>query len=220
MRILVIEDHVLLAQCLAVSLRQEDHAVHVTAPASDAEVVEAASAFDPTLVLLDLDFGDGRTGLPLIGPLSELGAWVVMLTGVTDRMRLAECVEAGAVGIIDKTVRFDKLLDALAEIAGLGALMSTSQRQELLAELRRYRAQLRRRLRPFEKLTQRERQVLRHLQAGLNSEEIAQRDFVSITTVRTQIRAILQKLGVRSQLSAVAAARDADRLTQSGQGAA
>ena len=41
---------------------------------------------------------------------------------------------------------------------------------------------------------------------GLNAEEIAQAHFVAVTTVRSQIRSVLQKLGVRSQLAAVALA--------------
>ena len=53
-------------------------------------------------------------------------------------------------------------------------------------------------------LTDRERVVLHHLMEGRSAEEIAPLDYVSVTTVRTQIRHILQKLGVHSQLAAVA----------------
>ena len=44
---------------------------------------------------------------------------------------------------------------------------------------------------------------------GMSAEEIAEADFVALTTIRSQIRAILQKLGVRSQLAAVAKANRA-----------
>jgi DNA-binding NarL/FixJ family response regulator len=46
--------------------------------------------------------------------------------------------------------------------------------------------------------------VLAALVEGLSAEEIADAHFVALTTVRSQIRAVLQKLGVRSQLAAVA----------------
>ena len=52
--------------------------------------------------------------------------------------------------------------------------------------------------------------VLAELVEGHCAEEIAQAEFVSISTVRSQIKAILQKLGVSSQLAAVALARRAD----------
>ena len=48
--------------------------------------------------------------------------------------------------------------------------------------------------------------MLAALTQGLSADEIAQAHFVALTTVRSQIRSILQKLGVRSQLAAVALA--------------
>jgi len=53
-------------------------------------------------------------------------------------------------------------------------------------------------------LTCRERAVLRHMVEGLSAEQIAAVDYVTVATVRSQIRSILSKLGVRSQLAAVA----------------
>ena len=58
----------------------------------------------------------------------------------------------------------------------------------------------------FDRLTKREALVLGELIDGLSAEEIAEVHFVALTTVRSQIRAVLQKLGVRSQLAAVALA--------------
>jgi DNA-binding NarL/FixJ family response regulator len=55
-------------------------------------------------------------------------------------------------------------------------------------------------------LTQREREVLRSLVSGRRAAEIAEADFVSVTTVRNQIQSILTKLGAHSQLEAVAIA--------------
>ena len=69
-------------------------------------------------------------------------------------------------------------------------------REALLDELRIERAGRQRALSPFERLTQRERCVLAALVDGLSAEEIAESQFVALTTVRSQIRAVLQKLGV------------------------
>lgn len=55
-------------------------------------------------------------------------------------------------------------------------------------------------------LSGRERVVLHHLMEGRSAEEIADLDYVAVTTVRTQIRSLLQKLGCKSQLAAVALA--------------
>jgi two-component system nitrate/nitrite response regulator NarL len=64
----------------------------------------------------------------------------------------------------------------------------------------------RQRLAPFEQLTVREHEVLLALTLGHSAEEIAEAHYVSITTVRSHIRSILTKLGVNSQLAAVALA--------------
>ena len=57
-------------------------------------------------------------------------------------------------------------------------------------------------------LTLREREVLAALEEGKNAEGIAQQFVVSVGTVRSHIRAVLTKLGVTSQLAAVAKVRD------------
>jgi DNA-binding NarL/FixJ family response regulator len=65
------------------------------------------------------------------------------------------------------------------------------------------------RLQLFATLTDREEVVLAELLEGHCAEEIAKTAFVSISTIRSQIKSILQKLGVNSQLAAVALARRA-----------
>lgn len=58
----------------------------------------------------------------------------------------------------------------------------------------------------FEQLSRREREVLLGLMRGSRAKEISQEMFISLPTVRSQIRSVLLKLGVRSQLAAVALA--------------
>jgi len=76
----------------------------------------------------------------------------------------------------------------------------------VLTSLREHRAAERARLAPFERLTTRERIVLGALMDGASAEEIAKSSFVSLATVRSQIRSILEKLSVHSQVAAVALA--------------
>lgn len=60
---------------------------------------------------------------------------------------------------------------------------------------------------PFEGLSARERDVLRQIVDGQQAAAIAKASYVSLATVRTQIRSILMKLDVTSQVAAVALAR-------------
>lgn len=208
--VLIVEDHDLLAQSLVFALRAEGVNAETVKPTTTEVILETAEDLKPTVVLLDLDLG-GEVGssVPLIAPLASFGAQVMMVTGVTDRVRLAECLEAGATGLIDKSTPFENLVQSVQEVVDLGTLIPPVQRQELLAELRRQRTAAREQLAPFERLTSREQHVLVGLMEGKSAEKIAEESFVSLATVRSQIRAILLKLDVNSQLAAVAAARRA-----------
>jgi DNA-binding NarL/FixJ family response regulator len=207
--VLLVDDHALIGQSLTVVLRAAGLTVERCTDVSGAGILEVAARSLPSVVLLDLDVGgELGTTLPLIPQLCTTSR-VLMLTGVSDRVRLAECLEAGAVGIIDKRDPFEQLVGAIHETVVGGVVLPAAHRHELLSELRRERQARTERLRPFTALTRREQEVLAAMLDGLLAERIAQRDVVSLTTVRSQIRAILLKLGVNSQLEAVARARRA-----------
>ena len=65
------------------------------------------------IVLLDLDLGaTAGDGLGLVGPLRERGARVLVVSGSTDRPRLASCLELGAVGVLPKSTPYELLVAA------------------------------------------------------------------------------------------------------------
>lgn len=210
LRLLLVEDHQLLAGTLAMALRQQGLDVETASGPSAGEVVERARDLAPVLVLLDLDLGPPLgNGLDLIGPLIDVGARVVVVTGVTDRARLGRCLEAGASGVISKATEFERLVDDVRAAAEGRPILREDLRHALLAEARTRRRADDQRLAPFRSLSAREQAVLAGLLAGESAEAIARRSYVSLATVRSQIRAILRKLGVSSQLAAVALAREA-----------
>jgi DNA-binding NarL/FixJ family response regulator len=207
MNVLIVEDHELLAGTMAMALRQQGLEVHVAAGPSAAAVTERAGELAP---VLDLDLGSAMgSGLNLIRPLIECGARVVVVTGVADRARLGACIEAGAVGVVSKAAEFSVLTDVVRRAIEGEPLMPEDERQALLAEARHRRRADHDRLAPFDALSPREQDVLVHLLAGESAETIAENTYVSLATVRSHIRAILLKLGVNSQLAAVALARNA-----------
>ncbi len=207
-RVVIVEDHELLATSLALALRQQGLQVDTVAgPGTDA-IVDTVGRLAPALVLLDLELGPNLgSGIDLIRPLIEAGGQVVMMTGVVERERLAACVEAGATGIVSKSAGFAVLVDAVRRAADGEALLTDGQRQDLLHDLRMRRQADRDRWAPFERLSPREQAVLAGLVAGETAEAIASRSYVSLATVRSQIRGILLKLGVTTQLAAVALVR-------------
>lgn len=206
-RVLLVEEHALIATGLQVALSARGWHVEITSAASDGDVIEHARRFQPDCVLLDAHLGYGsRNGLDLIPPLVARGATVVMLTPERRRTSLAECLEAGAVGWIHTTSALDEVDAKLAAVIAGEPIVGRTERAQLLELLRSERATVMRDRERFADLTPREALVLGALAEGRSAEEIAQQHYVALTTVRSQIRSVLQKLGVRSQLAAVAIA--------------
>lgn len=211
-RVLIVEDHAILTEALAAALRLEgfDELATLTGAALTVEqVVDEADRVKPDVVLLDLHLGEDRLGIPMIRPLVERGATVLMLTASKERELLAECLEAGASGLFDKAQPFDQLVEYVRDAAQGITVLKPMAREELLAELRTGRSRRLDRMAPFEQLTTREAEVLAALCDGRVAEEIAASQTLSVATVRSHIRAVLTKLGVNSQLAAVALARRA-----------
>lgn len=212
--VVVVDDHAVMGHALAMALQLQGFdaakALHVHDGLSDDDVINAVrAAGDEPIVLLDLHLGHDRLSTTLIRPLSELGAQVLVLTAEHDAMLLGTCLENGADGVFDKGQPFDQLVDTVHDAVRGWTVMSVSAREELLAGLRAGRKSDERRRAPFESLTDREQDVLRALLAGDSVEAIARSRVVALSTVRSHIKSVLRKLGVNSQLAAVALARDA-----------
>lgn len=210
-RVLVVEEHALIATGLQAALTKHGWDVETTSGPPEWDVIEHALRYQPQCVLLDVHVGYGPgNGFDLIRPLVATGATVVMLTAERRRTILAECLEAGAAGWIRPSAGLADLDAMLSTVIAGGQILGRTERSDLLEHLRVERTNALRDRERFDALTPREARVLGALADGLTAEEIARQHFVALTTVRSQIRAILQKLGVRSQLAAVAVA-DAHR---------
>jgi DNA-binding NarL/FixJ family response regulator len=208
--VLVAEDRQILAESLALGLANEGISSILAMEPDLDRVLRLAAESNPETAIVAMGFGTGMLTEQVIGALTAEGIPTLVMTGGSDRLRLARCVAEGAVGIIEKSSSFAAVAAIIGERADVAGSMSPAELYALQDELRRYRSHVADQRRPFERLTSREREVLRMLTEGLRAEEIAEHSYVSISTVRTQIRAVLTKLGVSSQLAAVAMANRAN----------
>lgn len=206
---MLVEDHRLLADSLSLALRGHGVRTAVARTDHEAMLLGDVAAHGPDLVLLDLDLGPGLDGERLVPALRDLGAQVLVLTGTSDLSRVGRAVEAGALGHLDKAAPFSVVLSTVlgavrGEVVGLSPgrhLALSALRQRRLVQAGSAAA-----LGDFARLSQREGEVLAALCDGSSVELIAAQRVVSTTTVRSQVRAVLTKLGVSSQLAAVARA--------------
>jgi two-component system, NarL family, nitrate/nitrite response regulator NarL len=212
LRILIVEDHVLFAESLELALTVEGYdARRVPLPLEErgtGALVAAMVRLRPRIVLLDLDLGGFGNGMRLIPLLARSGANVLVVTASTDQSRWGEAIWYGARKVLPKSRRLNDILAAVRRINHNLPLMSSEEREELLAHFRRETAERAGRQERFDQLTVRERQVLAHLMRGHTVRDIAQLSVVSEATVRTQVKSILAKLSVTSQLAAVGLAHE------------
>jgi len=212
-RVVIVEDHALFAEALELALTLEQYDVHRLPSEQDgtstSHLLLAAARIRPHVVLLDLDLGRLGDGTRLVTPLSRIGAKVLVVTASTDRALWGECLLAGARQVLLKTRPLTEVLATVRRLSLGLQVISPQEREELVRAFHEGRGEqqlLRRRL---ELLTAREAQVLAHLMDGHPVREIALLSVVSEATVRTQVKSILAKLDVSSQLTAVGMAHRA-----------
>jgi DNA-binding NarL/FixJ family response regulator len=209
----LVEDHALLAEALLVSLSPEGFEVTTVRlpprPEGPDALLNSVLGLSPQVVLLDLDLGPAGDGATLIQPLSRAGCRVVVLTAWADPARWGGCVAAGALTVLTKSTPLHVIVEVIQRVAQGLPVMSRERREQLIALWREARTDDDDRRSRLDRLTPREAHVLGELLQGKRVREVAQEAFVSEATVRTHVKSILAKLGVSSQLAAVALARDA-----------
>jgi DNA-binding NarL/FixJ family response regulator len=212
--VLIIDDHELFSTSLTMALRALGFDAHQIPVARIRDFMSRSTGGPVGLVVLDLDLGrdsDGNWvhGSDLVKDLRGLGWKVLIVSGSVDQPGVAASIAAGAIGSVPKSSTFDRLTNTVVIAADNKPIMTEIEHQRWLALHRRYRAQEVELSRRLSRLSNREREVLELLAEGHRAGSIAERFVVSLTTVRTQIRAILTKLEVNSQLEAVALIRQA-----------
>ena len=212
-RVLIIDDHEVFAESLELALTVEGYdARRLPLPMEytrTGELLATVSRLRPRIVLLDLDLGTFGDGARLIHPIARSGANVVVLTASSDMARWGECMRNGARKTVSKTQPLNEMMSVVRRIHDGLPVMDVVEREDLLArwEEQRQRTEEQREL--LATLTRREREVLAQLRLGRCVRDIARADVVSEATVRSQVKSILAKLGVSSQLAAVGLANRA-----------
>ncbi|MCW2780157.1 MAG: degU 1 [Marmoricola sp.] len=214
-RVTLVDDHELFAEALDVALTLEGHQVHRVSTddhaLSPGRLCEVILRSRPSVVLLDLNLGASANGASVVQPLTQAGIAVVVVTGSIDRARWGEVLSYGARTVLPKSAPLNTILATIRLIGEGRRVLPPDERDRLLACFHEERGLVQHSRARLDSLTIREREILEHLIDGKQVREIARGSFVSEATVRTQVKSILAKMGVSSQLAAVSMAHAAHR---------
>jgi DNA-binding NarL/FixJ family response regulator len=205
-RVLIADDQTLVRSGFRVLLERADD-IEVAGEAADGEeALRRVRADRPDVVLMDIRMpvldGLEATRRIVSDPALE-GIRVVMLTTFDLDEYVFEALHAGASGFLLKDIEPDDLRAAVRVVAAGDALLSPRITRRLIAEFVTRPGRERHVPAQLEELTDREREVLGLVAAGLSKEEIAQRLVISPATAKTHVSRILLKLGARDRAQLV-----------------
>ncbi|MGA8847741.1 MAG: response regulator transcription factor [Nocardioides sp.] len=206
-RVTLVENHVLFAEALDIALTLEGYAVsRVTIDAQALRtdpLVRTIVDTRPNVVLLDLNLGPSTNGVSVIRPLTQIGIPAVVITSSQDPARWGECLDNGASTVICKSKPLSAILSVITLINEEHWHLPDEERERLIAVFHEDKGQVQDCRARLATLTPREREILDELLRGRQVRQIAQDFVVSEATVRAQVKSILAKMSVSSQLAAV-----------------
>ena len=181
----------------------------VVATATSASVaISLIKKYRPEIVLMDINMPekDGLTAIAEIEKL-DLGVRIIALTGYDDPDLIFRAMKIGAKGYILKTMASAQLIYAIDEVAAgkiyLPATLSSKFFEYFQKSFREESQDISDEENLLNYLTQREEEVLDLLTQGITYKGVAQKLFISETTVKTHVNNIFQKLQVNDRTQAV-----------------
>jgi RNA polymerase sigma factor (sigma-70 family) len=177
--------------------------------ASAAEAMEKIPILRPNVVLMDINLGEGETGIDCVRQMKGDNPDILfmMCTVYEDDEKIFEALSAGANGYILKKTAPQKLLEAIKELHDGGSPMSSQIARKVVAAFQTRAAEAQNSensiAASLSVLSNREKEILELLAKGMLYKEIAAKLFISQETVRKHVYHIYEKLHVNNRVEAI-----------------
>ncbi len=196
-RVVLADDHTVVRAGLKAVLGGAKDIQVVGEVANGADAVAMTEKLDPDVLVMDLSMPQ-MDGAEATKTLSASGARtrILILTMHSPDEALVPLLESGASGFLQKSAADRELVDAVRAVAHGDTYLQPSAARVLAGGLRKKAEHIDERTK-YERLTQRERDVLRLVAQGYSAPEIGERLFISPKTVDTYKQRIQEKLGLQ-----------------------
>jgi len=204
-RVLLIDDHVVMRMGLRMVIESQPGLTVVGEAANRAEALQIAMREQSDIILLDLDLGD-ENGIDFLPDLLDVAkeARVIVLTGLRDSEEYRRAVRLGTMGLVLKDQALGVLVQAIKQVYAGEVWLDPMLVATVLAEVARARgSETDPEASRIATLTERERAIIALICEGLRNKQIAERLYISQTTVVHHLTSIFNKLGVANRLELV-----------------
>jgi DNA-binding NarL/FixJ family response regulator len=200
MRILLVEDHLLIQQGLALLLSSQPDITVVGGARSVQEALAQSRKHNPDCILMDFSLPDG-TGLDAARAIlaEQPNIKIVFLTIHEDEDKVFEAIRHGAQGYLPKHITSAQLVEYLRALQRGEYAIDPRFTKRIIAEFAHSPKPQAETQAETSDLTPRELQVLRELKTGATNREIAVRLVISEQTVKNHVSQILKKRNIKSR---------------------
>ncbi|SPT52806.1 Nitrogen regulation protein C [Actinomyces bovis] len=213
LRVLVVDDHALARAGVRTELASHAPDLQVVAEADDVEgAIAAVHALIPDVVLLDVHLpgGNGGGGAEVVAACHDVPSSRFLALSVSDAAEdVVSVIRAGARGYVTKAIGAEDLAQAVRRVAAGDAAFSPRLAGFVLDAFGTGGGEVAVADTELDRLSSREREVMRLIARGYTYKECASELFISVKTVETHVSAVLRKLQLsnRNELTRWAAAR-------------
>ncbi|HEY8348848.1 MAG TPA: response regulator transcription factor [Clostridia bacterium] len=201
-KVLIADDHPLFRQGIKQILELEKDITVVAQAANGDDAVQLAREQKPDVILMDINM-PGSNGLQAIKEIKDenINSKIIVLTIHEDREYLIKTIQMGAEGYVLKDAEPQVLIDAIRNVHMGQSYIQPNMTKELVMEFNRITLNNRER-NGENRLTAREREVLKLIAEGMINKEIATKLYISEKTVKNHVSSIFRKLNVSDRTQA------------------